>query len=146
MASCRITMNDGWSDSWGYSKLKAVYENRGSFQQAIAKLDKAIETLERCEGLLSPVPGNVQDLWGDYWATERLMDGFDTCEKEYEKAIDKLTRARDDLQRLLDAAIYCKNHKWFKKSDAQTAWDGFKKVATLGSSGSFDDAKNSSYP
>ena len=146
MASCRITMSDGWSDSWGYSKLQAVYKNRGACMTAVGKLTRAIEVLERCQARFDPVPGDVEDLWGDYWATERLMEGFDKCEINYKEAIECLTRARDDLERLVKAAEYCKNHNWFKKSDAQAVGDGLKKILSLGSSGSFDDAKDSHYP
>ena len=146
MSSCKVTMKDGWSEWFGYGKLKDIYEHAASINQAISKIDEVIQELERCQQRLDPVPGKVEELWGDYWATERLMSGFGECDKKYEKTIDRLKTARDDLERILEAAKYCKQHNWFKKSSSQQFWDGFKKVGSLGASGSFSDSKDSSYP
>ena len=146
MASCTIRMPDGTSDSWGYDYLKDVYSHIGDFDQAIVTLSSVIKTMERYRSRLTPLPGKTQELWDDYWHTERLIEGINTTIEEYDKTIEALTTARDNLKQLVAATRYCKSHNWFKKSDAQAGGDGLKKVLSLGSSGSFDDAKDSHYP
>ena len=145
MAGCTIRMPDGTSDHWGYGYLKSVYKDRGSFQIAIAKLTKVIENLERYQARLSPVPGDVQELWDDYWSTERLINGINTCIEEYEKIIDSLTTARDNLKTLVAACEYCASKNWGEKSTGSKISDGITAVFTFGQSGSFDSAKDMSF-
>jgi hypothetical protein len=139
-------MPDGTSDSWGYGYLKDVYNHISDFDQAIATLSSVIKSMEHYRSRLTPIPGKTQELWDDYWHTERLIEGINTTIEEYDKTIEALTTARDNLKRLVEATRYCKSHNWFKKSDAKRADDTLKAIFTLGSSGSIDDSKNSSYP
>ena len=109
MSSISIRMSDGVKDSWGDSYMRSVYNDRAAFRQAIAKLTEAIKTLERYQGRLTPVPGKVESLWDDYWRTERIVGGIETCEKDYKETIEKLTIARDNLDILVRAAEYFKS-------------------------------------
>ena len=105
----KVKLSDGHTDYWGASYILSVLENIGDFDRAVATLSEVIVNLERYQTRLDPLAEQTQDLWDDFWHTERLVEGIKTCKKDQTDAINKLKTARDDLRIFTAACRWCAN-------------------------------------
>ena len=121
-----IRMADGIRDCWGSKYMKPVYNDRAKFKEAIQKLENALKEITRHQSVLATTPGDAEDLWDDYWGTERVVAGLNTCIEDYQTLIDDLTLATENLKLLVEGAEYYKSKNWGEQSAGDAVWSWLK--------------------